>query len=476
MQPVVQFGSQLFAILSDIDVTPSPFASPDAAHEQPVCASPLTERALRYQRREASRTGGSTVASTPLPNPTDSPHPLDEFRAENHYQYRLLSAPARQRESFDLPILGNISSPGPEQYRSTPTHSQPRKPFAHSTPATFPRMIQALHMAEQRSFFTGFRCPPSALPLHDLSRTPRSMSSPTTTSPAFKTVAKGRRPSADTNAQPQGTSSPVTSSTLRAISGSGSDRTHRLRLDAPVSPRALLGDPRGPPAHLRCLQPVWASMEPTLQARIGSISLQDVEASLALTRTAADGDDPARKAADAFTLFVAEEDHALAMQPLQARAAALDCEHADLWDRLRHLETERRSNDAEMATTERRHQKFTLNIGAGSRQPLPARAATRPAAPAASVTFSAPTAPQWRHTATPAHPQHQAPATSAGSTAPLAARRLGTLCSHRRHRPPACRSLPPPLGLLSLRTAPGSPTNSTRRPLLGPPRVQTNVR
>ena len=127
MQPVVQFRSQLLAILSDIDATPSPFASPDTAHEQPVCASPFTERALRDQRREASRTGRSTAASTILPNPTDSPHPLDDLRAENHYQYRLLSAPARQRQSLDLPILSNISSPGPEQYRSTPIHSQSRK-------------------------------------------------------------------------------------------------------------------------------------------------------------------------------------------------------------------------------------------------------------------------------------------------------------------------------------------------------------
>ena len=257
-------------------------------------------------------------------------------------------------------------------------------------------------MAEQRSFSAGFRCPPRAFPRHDLSRAPRSMSSLTTTSPAPKTVAKGLRPSADTNAHPQGTSSPVTSSTLRAVSGSASDRTHGLRPDAPVSPRALLRDPRGPPAHLRYLQPVWTSMEPTLRARIGSISIQDVEASHALTGTAADGDEPARKEADACALSVAEGEHALAMQPLQARAAALGCEHANLWGHLRHVETERHSNTAEMVTAERRHQTITSNIGAGPRQPLPARAATRLAASATSVTFSAPTAPQWRHTADPA--------------------------------------------------------------------------
>ena len=275
-------------------------------------------------------------------------------------------------------------------------------------------------MAEQRFFSAGFRCPPRVFPRHDLSRAPR-MSSPTTTYTAPKTVAKGLRPSADTNAHPQGTSSPVSSSTLRAVSGSGSDRTHELRPDAPVSPRALLGDPRGPPARLRYLQPVWAGMEPTLQAQIDSISIQDVEASHALTGTAADGDEPALKAADACALSVVEEEHALAMQPLQARAAALDCEHANLWGRLRHLETERRSNAAEMATAERHHQTFTSNIEASPRQPLPARAATRPAAPATSVTFSAPTAPQWRHTADPEPQQHQAPTTAAGFTAPTAA-------------------------------------------------------
>ena len=322
-------------------------------------------------------------------------------------------------------------------------------------------------MAEQRSFSAGFRSPPRALSLNDPSRAPRSMSSPTTTSPASKTVAKELRPSAlgtapprsVTNGHPQGTSSPVTSSTLRAISGSGSDRTHGLRPDAPVSPRVLLGDPRRPPAHFGCLQPVWASMKPTLRARIGSISLQDVEASLALARTAADEDDPARKAADACALSVAEEEHVLAMQPLQARAAALECEHADLWGRLRHLETQRRSTTADMATAERHHKTFASNIGAGSRQPLPARAATRPAAPAASVTFSAPTAPQWRHIAVPAPPQHQAPATSAGFISPPAAPAAGNIM------------LPPPPSTARVPFTTAAPWSvvAARRPRQSPP-------
>ena len=165
------------------------------------------------------------------------------------------------------------------------------------------------------------------------------------------------------------------------------------------------------------------------------------------------------------------------MQPLQARAAALDYEHADLWGRLRHLETQRRSTAAGMATAERHHKTIASNIGAGSRQSLPARAATHPTSPAASVTFSAPTAPQWRHTAAPAPPQHQVPATSAGFTAPPTAPAAGNTMPpppatdrpravHYRRPLVCCRCAPPP----------AASTNSPRRPLLGPLRVQTNVR
>ena len=152
-------------------------------------------------------------------------------------------------------------------------NSQSRMPFEHSTPATFPRVTQTLHMAIQHSFPAGFRCPPRAPPLSALSRGSRSMSSSSTTSPTSTTATKGLRPSvfgiasprlAAQPGRPQKTSSPVASSTLRAISGSGSDPTHGLRPDAPVSPRALLGDPRGPPTHFGCLKEVWDSMEPAL--------------------------------------------------------------------------------------------------------------------------------------------------------------------------------------------------------------------
>ena len=90
-----------------------------------------------------------------------------------------------------------------------------------------------------------------------------------------------------------------------------------------------------------------------------------------------------------------------------------------------------------MTTVKRQHETFTSNIGASSRQPPPARAATHPAAPATSVTFNAPPAPQRRPTPAPAPLQHQAPAqpslpaTSTVFTAPSAA-------------PAAGNTMPPP--------------------------------
>ena len=153
MQPLVQFESQLTPaktllseILSNIDAPLSHFASTDTGTAQMACASPLNDRALRYQRREASRTDRSTVAPVPLPNPTDSPDPL--FPAQIDSQYRLIFTPAPPSESLDSPILSKIPSLGPEQYRSTPAHRQLRQPVKLGTPATFPRVTQTLHMAE----------------------------------------------------------------------------------------------------------------------------------------------------------------------------------------------------------------------------------------------------------------------------------------------------------------------------------------
>ena len=281
MQPMIQFESQLLAILSDIDATSSPFASPAAAAQQSVDTSPLTERALRYHRQDAFRTDRNNVAPVPLPSSTDLSDPLDTFGAETHDQARLTFTPTTSSESLNSTIQSKIPSLGPEQYRSTSLHSLPRMHFEYSTPATFPRLIQAPHPADQRPLSTGPRCP---LPAR--SRASYSMMSSSTSTPPAKAAAKELRPFApetssrldDKPGRPQGAPSPVTSSALRAISGSGSERTHGLRPTDPVSPRALLG---GPPTHLDCLKEIWDSMNPSLRTRIGSITLQEAEASVA---------------------------------------------------------------------------------------------------------------------------------------------------------------------------------------------------
>ena len=382
-----------------------------------------------------------------------------------HKKDRLDLTPAPPSEPLHSTIQSKIPSLGPDHYRPTSARGQLRMPLEYNTPATFPRVTQAVHMTEQRSLSAGLRSLLRAPSLPAPSRAFRSMSSSSTTSSAPKTAAMGPRPSAPGTASPrlaaqpghlQGTSSPVASSTLREISGSGTDRTHSLRPDSPVPPRALLGDPHGPPTHLGCLQQVWDTMGPTFRARIGSISREDVEAALAHTTAAAEVGDPARSAADACAISVAEEELAVVMQPLQAKAAFLDSAYADLWDRLRQLDIQRGSTAAEMATAKRHHQAFASSIRAGSRQPLPPRAATRPASPATSVPF--PTASQRRPTPASAALQHQAPAITA-PTAPSAAPTV------RSTMPPP----PPPAPRVPFTTATPWSVVAARRPRQPPP-------
>ena len=255
------------------------------------------------------------------------------------------------------------------------------------------------------------------------------MSSSTSTS-AAKAAAKGLRPSAPETSsrldakpgRPQRAPSPVASSALRTISGSGSERTHGLRPTARVSPRALLG---GPPTHLDCLNETWDSMDPSLRTRIGSITLQEAEASVARAQATTDAS-KARMTADACALSLAEEEYIHVIEPLHAEVASIEAEYADLSGRLRHLVSQRCSTTAEMATATRHHQRFASNIVAGSQQPPPARATPRAAAQTASVSFSVPTAPQWHHTAASAPPQLQAPAASTAPTASSAAPTVGS--------------------------------------------------
>ena len=462
IQPLAQFESQLLAILSDIDATPSPVAN--LATQQSVDASPLTERAIRYHRRNAFRTDRINAAPVPSPSSTE---PSDTFRAETLETNRSASTPAPQRRLFDCTIPNPVRSLNHEQYRSPSFNNLRRINSEFNTPATFPRTTKAPYITEQRSLSAGLRSPPAS------SRAfPRMSTSSTTSSSAgAKPAATGPRPPTSGTAHarqaaplglPQGTSSPVASSTLREISGSGTDRTRGLRPDSPVPSRMDIGGPHGPPApptHLSYLTEFWNAMEPAFRARLGSVILQDAETSLERARASAPGEGRDRIAADACALSLAEAKYAGVLHPLQERAASLTREHADLTreyadlsSRLRHNITLQRSTAADMASAERHHLRTTSTFRPSSEQAPPARTMTRPTA---SVTFSASADPTGS-TAPPAPP-------AAGSTVPPPPPPAARVA--RSTMPPP----PPPAARGPFTTAPQWSTVAARRPRQPPP-------
>ena len=335
MQPLIQFEPQLLAILSDIDATPSPVAS--LATQQSADASPLTERAIRYYRRDALRTDRTMLL--PCPRLARLNHPI--LFAPKYTKRTVRTRHPPLRGDFDSTIPNPIPSLHHEQYRSPSFNNLRRMHPEFNTPA-------APYMTEQRSLSAGLRSPPRVLSPPASSRAFPRMSTSSTTSSASgaKPAATGSRPSTSGTAHtrsaaplglPQGTSSPVASSTLREISGSGTARTHGLRPDSPVPFRISLGGPHGPPApptHLSYLTDVWDALEPTLRARLGSVTLRDAETSLERARATAPREGPDRTAADACAFSLAEEEYATILHPLQARAAFLHREHADLSGRL----------------------------------------------------------------------------------------------------------------------------------------------
>ena len=443
MQPLVQFESQLLALLSDIDATPSPVASPTT--QQSVAASPLTERAIRYRRRDAFRTDKNNAAPVSSPSSTAPSH---TFGAEIHEMDRSYSTPAPLRRLFHFTIPNPIPSLNREQYRSPSFDNLRRMHPEFNTPATFPRATRAPYMTEQRSLSAGLRSLPHALSSLASSRAfPSAMSSSSTTSSASgaKPAATGPRPPTSVTAHarqaaplglPQGTSSPVASSTLREISGSGTDRTRGLRPDSPVPSRMSMGGPHGPPApptHLSYLTEVWNAMKPALRARLGLVTLQDAETS----------SEPARR-------------------------------------RLGRVQTVSQTMPAPSLWPRRSTPTF-YSLYKRERPPSPA---STPISRAASNTTSRSSAQPPRTWPLPnaiisaPHPhsdqapnRHPPPAPRRAqrppspSPLPLTQRvlpplqlpwRLGVLCPRRHHRPPACRSPPQPSGQLLLRAAPGS--------------------
>ncbi|CAN0348484.1 unnamed protein product, partial [Ascophyllum nodosum] len=99
-----------------------------------VDAPPLTERAIRYQRRDAFRTDRNNAAPVSSPSLTV---PSDTFRAETLETYRSTLTPAPQRRLFDLTTPKPVPSLNHEHYRSPSFNNLRRIHSVLNTPATF---------------------------------------------------------------------------------------------------------------------------------------------------------------------------------------------------------------------------------------------------------------------------------------------------------------------------------------------------
>ena len=354
-------------VLSDIDAPPSPPCNPVVVTTEPlVCASPLTERALRSQRRDALR-ATHDVAAVPSPNTVHSPDTLAES-----------DIPARISNSRLLPVT-------PQRH----THV-----YDYRISATAPRVTT---LVANHPPFTDRVCPPRDFsPLTPL-RASRSVSSSTTsatTSPKTGTRTASPPPSAP---RPLMDLSPMPATDLRASTGSGTGRTPGLRPAAPL-PRAFPTSSDGPPPHLGYLASIWDSLDPTQQAAMEQVSLHDVEEGLAHARVS--DDPPARTLSDQHAFDLATAEHERMTAPLRAQlttlhrhsttarsglqepAASLEAStrtHRERETRVASIEAQNSSTAAALAKAERSHASFS---GLSAQQPAPPHSAAH-AAPAA---------------------------------------------------------------------------------------------
>ena len=222
--PKILFGTPLTVsisrVLLDIDALHSPPCSPAIVTTEPlVCASPLTERALRSQRRDASR-ASHDVAAVPSPDTVRSHATLAES-----------DIPARISNFCLLPF--------------TPQRPTPVYDYRIST--TAPRLTT---LVAHQPPFTDRVCPPRNVSLLAPLRASRSISSSTTSATSSpKTSTRTSAPETRTRtASPPPSAprplldlSPMPSTDLRASTGSGTGRTPGLRPAAP---------PRAPSTHL----------------------------------------------------------------------------------------------------------------------------------------------------------------------------------------------------------------------------------
>ena len=459
--PSILSGTPLTAsiskVLLDIDGLPSPPCSPAFVITEPlVCASSLTERTLRSQRRDALRTTYDVAVALSL----------DTVRS--HATLAENDVPARISHSR-LPLPFTLQRHAPV--------------YDYRISATTPRVTT---LVANHPPFTDRVCPPGDFsPLTPL-RASRSMSSSTSSGPKKNNRTASSSPSAT---HPPLDLSPVPLTDIRDSTGSGTGRTPGLRPAAPL-PRAFSTASDGPPPHLGHLAPIWDSLKPAQQAAMKRVSLHDVEEGLADARVS--DDPPARTVSDQHAHDLATAEHERVAAPLCAQLTTLNRHsatarsgrqesaraleettrtHREHETRLASLQAQTRSTAAALAGAERGHASFLAGLSTQPPAPPNFAALVAPAtqqllAPthlATHVASAARQPPASANLATlvaPLVPQPLALSTSAVPTVPAATRPLDPTA------PAATKPLVPPAVTFSARPtmrppAPRDPSTST---------------
>ena len=339
--PEASLTVQSLPINPEIEILPQTSGSSVASTTAPLtCASSLTERALRSQRRDALRALRDAAISFPLP-PVHLPDTESRVGAQTE-------PPSMQ------PITARQTIP---IHNYSNSHDS-----SHSTPA--PRVTT--HIADHPPFTARVIPPRVFTPLAALRAYRSTMSQSSTTSSPKHTSKTAANVSARTGSPPPPTSgplldpSPMGYTDLRASTGSATDRTPGLRPTAPV-PRAALTANGGPPPHLDDWAPVWDTLTAQQRADLARPSLHEVEEGLARTHVAASAaTDPNRHAID---LGTAEHDRVAS--PLISRLSVLRGHRAtahtallECQARVAAIDTQERSTAAALSAEKRRHASF----------------------------------------------------------------------------------------------------------------------
>ena len=328
------FTVQISPVHSSIEILPPPPRSSVAVTTAPLtCAPSLTERALRFQRRDALRALHDVAV-------TSSPPPVrlrDTLLADSGFGAQ----------------TGNSHMQPHTPRQQTPVHN-----YSSSAPAPRATTHAANHPPS-----TVFPAPRRALsPLAPLRASSSTMPSITTSATAPSKMSSAASP-ARSAPLPHLDFSPPPSPDMRANTGSRTGRTPGLRPAAPLQRAFPLAIP-GPPPHWAS---VWDTLTPQQRADVGQASLHEVKEGLSHTRVSAEtsaATDPDRHEIDLGTA-----EHERVPAPLISKLSVLHghraTAHTELLEcqvRVTAIEAQERSTAAALTAEKRRHASFLSGL------------------------------------------------------------------------------------------------------------------